>query len=60
MSVRYDFRRDALGWTVFDRYTGKPVVLNGSPQSGMSWIEAEELIQRLQRRCDGGDRSILQ
>jgi hypothetical protein len=60
MSVRYDLRRDAIGWTVFDRWTGKPVVLGGSLKSGMSWIEAEELVGRLRRRRDEGDRSILQ
>lgn len=60
MSLRYDLRRDMLGWTVFDRWTGKPVVLTGCLQSGMTWIEAEELIQRLRRRRDEGDRSILQ
>jgi hypothetical protein len=60
MSVRYDLRRDTVGWTVFDRWTGKPVVLAGSLQSGMSWIEAEELVRRLRRRRDEGDRSILQ
>ncbi len=57
---RYDSRRDPLGWTVFDRWTGRPVVLLHCKQSGMTWIEAEDLIGRLGRRAEAGDRSILQ
>lgn len=57
---RYDSRRDSAGWTVFDRWTGHAVALRGAEQSGLTWIEAENLIERLARRAPGGDRSILQ
>lgn len=60
MSVRYDLHRDTLGWTVFDQWTGKPVVLSGALQSGMSWIEGLDLIDRLMRRGAEGHRSNLQ
>lgn len=58
MTTHYDTRRDPRGWTVFDRWTGQPVTLCGAEQSGMSWIEADDLIERLGRRAAGSDRSI--
>ena len=60
MTAQYDTRRDVRGWTVFDRWTGHAVALNGAEQSGLSWIEANELAERLNRRRLDGDRSILQ
>jgi hypothetical protein len=60
MTVRYDARRDPRGWTVFDRWTGRIVVLRGAEQSGLDWTTADELIERLVRRRLAGDRSILQ
>jgi hypothetical protein len=30
MTVQYDCRRDAEGWTVFDRWIGHVVVLTGA------------------------------
>jgi len=60
MAIQYDLRRDPLGWTVFDRWTGEVVVLSGAEQAGMAWLEAEDLIERLNRRRVQGDRSILQ
>lgn len=50
MTTRYDARRDALGWTVFDRSTGRPIVLGATTQSGLSWFDADELADRLNRR----------
>ena len=35
MAQRYDIRPDERGWTVFDRFTGQYVVINGVPQTGM-------------------------
>ena len=60
MKTQFDVRRDGSGWTVFDRWTGKPVVLAGAEQAGMTWLEAKDLVERLERRSDDGDRSILQ
>ncbi|MFN3511552.1 MAG: hypothetical protein ACK41C_00790 [Phenylobacterium sp.] len=60
MTVQYDVRRDAEGWTVFDRWTGRAVVLARADQSGLSWAEADALADRLNRRRLTGDRSILQ
>ena len=60
MAGQYDTRRDSQGWTVFDRWTGLPVVLGGAEQTGLDWIAADELVERLVRRRLDGDRSILQ
>lgn len=60
LATQYDARRDEGGWTVFDRWTGEAVVLLGAEQAGMAWLEAQDLIERLNRRRADGDRSILQ
>jgi hypothetical protein len=60
LAIQYDVRRDPHGWTVFDRWTGEAVVLSGAAQAGMAWLDAEDLIERLNRRRAQGDRSILQ
>lgn len=60
MTVQYDTRRDDHGWTVFDRWTGRAVVLQGAQQSGLAWLDANDLVERLNRRHLEGDRSILQ
>ena len=60
MTVQFEARRDSRGWTVFDRWTGKTVVLRRMRQAGLSWPEAEALADRLNRRRLSGDRSILQ
>jgi len=60
LSIQYDVRRDARGWTVFDRWTGKTVMLGLSSQDGLPWADADDLAHRLNRRRLGGDRSILQ
>jgi hypothetical protein len=36
------------------------VVILGAEQSGLGWIDADELVERLNRRRLDGDRSILQ
>jgi len=60
MALQYDTRRDDRGWTVFDRWTGQAVMLNSAEQSGLAWLEANDLVERLNRRRLEGDRSILQ
>jgi hypothetical protein len=60
IAVQYDARRDSEGWTVFDRWTGKTVVLTGVAQIGLAWLEADDLADRLNHRGQGGDRRVLQ
>lgn len=60
MMVEFDTRRDGDGWTVFDRWTGQAVVLNGAEQVGLTWVDADQLVERLNSRRLEGDRSILQ
>jgi hypothetical protein len=60
MVTQYDTRRDVRGWTVFDRWTGRAVVLGGAEQSGLDWITADELVERLVLRRLDGDRGLLQ
>ncbi len=58
--IQYDTRRDPRGWTVFDRWTGATVMLGLSAQAGLSWLDADDLADRLNRRRLVGDRTILQ
>lgn len=60
MLIQFDTRRDSRGWTVFDRWTDKPVVLARAAQCGLSFADADDLAHRLNRRRLDGDRSILQ
>jgi hypothetical protein len=60
MDIQFDTRRDAHGWTVFDRWTGRIVVVARAAQQGMSFIEADDLAHKLNRRRLDGDRTILQ
>jgi hypothetical protein len=60
MIIQYDCRRDETGWTAFDRWTGHVVILAGAEQTGLAWSEANDLVERLNRRRLDGDRSILQ
>lgn len=59
LSIQYDVRRDARGWTVFDRRTGEAVVLGLSAQDGLPWVDADDLAHRLNRRRLGGARGGL-
>ena len=58
--AQYDFRRDRIGWSVFDRWTGRVVILERAEQSALTFADARRLVQRLNRRRLDGDRSILQ
>jgi hypothetical protein len=60
MSAHFDLRRDAAGWTVFDRWTGKTVVLGLTAQIGLAFANAEELVRKLNERGDPEERRILQ
>ena len=43
MLKRYDILGDHEGWTVFDVFTGQPVVIHGVPQTGLGLQDASEL-----------------
>lgn len=60
MSAHFDVKRDAAGWTVFDRWTGKTVVIGLVPQVGLALANAEELMRKLNERGDPEERRILQ
>lgn len=60
MAVQFDTRRDTYGWTVFDRWTGRAVVLASGTQTGLPFAEAAELAHQLNQRRLDGDRTILQ
>ena len=57
---RFDLRQDQEGWTVFDIWTGEPVVIAGVLQVGLEIQDADELAELLQRRADQGDRRIYE
>jgi hypothetical protein len=58
--VRYDIRPDLEGWTVFDIWTGKPVVIASRRQEGLTLKEADALADHLSRRASDRVREILQ
>lgn len=58
MFVRYDIRPDAKGWTVFDVWTAKPVVIASRRQVGLTLHEADALAVELSRKARV--REILQ
>ncbi len=60
MTHHYDTRPDARGWSVFDRRTGQTVMLGLCAQAGLSWLDADDLAERLNRRRLIGDRGLLQ
>lgn len=49
MQSRYDLREDPNGWTVFDKFTGWPVVVGGRQQSGLDIVDADELAEILDK-----------
>ena len=53
-------REDDRGWTVFDNWTGLPVIIAGVPQTGIGLQDADELAALLERRSDKGDRRIYE
>jgi len=59
MPTQYDTQRDDRGWTVVDLLTGQPVIVGSAPQSGLPFLDADDLADRLNRRRLTGDRSIL-
>lgn len=43
MTTRHEIRADGTGWTVFDVFTGQPVVIHEVPQTGLRIEDAQEL-----------------
>ena len=60
MASQFDLRRDAAGWTVFDRWTGQTVIIEQVRQEGLIWEDASDVVRRLESRSGDGDRRILQ
>ena len=59
MAPQFDLRRDAAGWTVFDRWTGQTVIIEQVRQEGLTWEDASDVVRRLESRSGDGDRRIL-
>jgi hypothetical protein len=43
MTARYDIEQDETGWTVFDIFTGQPVLVHDVPQTGLEFDDADDL-----------------
>jgi hypothetical protein len=48
--MHYDMRPDRLGWTLFDVTTGRPVVWEDVPLTGVDLDAADELLVLLHRQ----------
>ena len=63
MGQRYAIRLDTEGWTVFDSLSDRAVLKNGRKQEGLSFDEADDLAERLNRQSfteDGARRHSAQ
>lgn len=58
--ARYDLREDETGWTVFDLWTGLPVIIDHDPLVGLDVQDADEIAEWLTWFADRGDRTIYQ
>jgi len=45
--MRYDMRADRTGWTVYDVSTGRPVILDDVVLTGISFEDADSLVNLL-------------
>jgi len=45
--MRYDMRADQTGWTVYDVATDRPVILDDVPLTGISFEDADKLVNLL-------------
>ena len=57
---RFALRRDRTGWTVYEVWTGEPVVIAMILQTGLSEADAQHTADLMNRRARGGDRSLRQ
>lgn len=60
MNERYDTREDEGGWTVFDIFTGQPVVIMDVPQLGLNIQDAIDLAELLDEPAMRADRNLRQ
>lgn len=60
MRERYDMRKDLAGWTVYDVWTGQPVVIADHVQACLERRDALELVTLLNDQARRGDRVVLQ
>jgi hypothetical protein len=60
MTERFVIRPDREGHSVCDLWTGEAVVIAMVPQTGLSQADAEHTAALLNRRAEGGDRTIRQ
>ena len=60
MNERYDIKRDDEGFTVFDIFTGKPVVIMEVPQVGLDIQDASDLAELLDKPAMRADRNLRQ
>ncbi len=47
MLVRFDIRPDPEGWTIYDRTTDEPAVIDGVVSAGLSHEDADHLVDLL-------------
>jgi hypothetical protein len=47
MIVRFDIRPDREGWTIFDRATNQPAIVEGFVSVGLPHAEADEIVDLL-------------
>ena len=47
MLVRFDIREDPQGWTIYDRLTNEPAVVEGCVSVGLPFKDADELVDLL-------------
>lgn len=57
---RFAVRPDSVGFTVYEVWTGQPMVLAMDPQTGLSEQDAQHTADLMNRRTQGGDRSLGQ
>jgi hypothetical protein len=55
---RYALRSDAAGWTVLELWTGRPAVVAGVPQTGLSEDDARHMAGLLNTQARRGDSSM--
>lgn len=60
MNERYDIREDYEGWTVFDIFTGRPVVIANVLQVGLEIQDANDLADLLNKPALRADRKLRQ
>jgi hypothetical protein len=55
---RYVLRFDGSAWTVYEVWSGKPVVVAGVPQTRLSEDDAKHMAALLNTRSHQGDSSM--